>query len=323
MNCDKISGAQAVLLTPLRPSPHHAIGGRDGMAIDQSIAERFWATASIGAPDECWRWKGPISTAGHGYFRHGGKSVCAHRIAYQLSGGVISERERVFHRCSLLSCVNPAHLKVGFEALFWARTKRVGECIEWQGTRRNGYGVLISRDGPKSAHRTAYELNTKRKIPPGLLVCHHCDNKRCVNPAHLFLGTASDNAKDMHAKQRGKAPHSEAHYAAKLTAEIVSQIRAEMAAGASGREIESKYGISNRYAYRIMRRMAWKHVNDEPADGGQPPRRERAGTKLSEADVLAIRASSEQHKILAERFAVHASHICRIKSGKKRIRPYG
>lgn len=83
-------------------------------------------------------------------------------------------------------------------------------CWEWQGQRdRFGYGLIYQ--GPKGAlrtfltHRLAYELWVG-PIPAGLVICHHCDNPPCVNPAHLFLGTRADNNQDAASKGRHDKP---------------------------------------------------------------------------------------------------------------------
>jgi hypothetical protein len=86
---------------------------------------------------------------------------------------------------------------------FWGRVERKSEgCWEWRGRiLQNGYGQFDVKRRPTAAHRYAYEL-TYGAIPDGLIVCHRCDNPRCVRPDHLFLGSHADNARDKSAKGR-------------------------------------------------------------------------------------------------------------------------
>lgn len=87
---------------------------------------------------------------------------------------------------------------------------KAGECWTWTASvDGKGYGQFCHAGGKSTmrAHRFAYE-RAFGPVPDGLLVCHTCDNRRCVNPAHLFVGSHSDNMKDMRRKGRGNSPPS-------------------------------------------------------------------------------------------------------------------
>jgi hypothetical protein len=154
---------------------------------------------------------------------------------------------------------------------FWAKVDKSagpGGCWLWMASTNNtGYGQTW-KDGHKAkAHRIAWEF-CLGPIPTGMLVCHHCDNPICVNPAHLFLGTVADNARDMAAKGRSafqahpeRAPHGERHWGAKLTETQVGAIRSAYAeGGVTQQELSLRYGVNESAINEIIHRKAWKHV---------------------------------------------------------------
>jgi hypothetical protein len=107
-----------------------------------------------------------------------------------------------------------------------------GDCWEWRGyIKKGGYGQF-SNNGACTAHRAAYEMATGELIPDGKCVLHKCDNRKCVKAyLHLSLGTHQDNMDDKENKGRGNQASGENHGKAKLTWEIVKEIRNLYATG--------------------------------------------------------------------------------------------
>jgi len=137
-----------------------------------------------------------------------------------------------------------------------------GGCWLWSGPpAANGYGQLGVGRKVIKAHRFSYSRFCG-EIPDGLFVCHRCDVRLCVNPAHLFLGTRRDNVNDMVAKGRqrkGPVPKTqgERHYAAKLNVAAVHEIR--RTSGAL-RAMAERYGVSRSLISQIRLRQTWSHV---------------------------------------------------------------
>ena len=87
---------------------------------------------------------------------------------------------------------------------FYSRFKRNGECLEWQGyIMPEGYGQVGYGDSlVVMTHRAAWSIAHQQDVPPGLDVCHTCDNRRCGDENHLFLGTRLANMDDARRKGR-------------------------------------------------------------------------------------------------------------------------
>lgn len=85
---------------------------------------------------------------------------------------------------------------------FMGKVQKLHSCWFWIASKRNtGYGAFKIYGKVIDAHRVSYMIH-KGDIPYGLLVCHSCDNRLCVNPDHLWLGTYRDNVRDMYRKRK-------------------------------------------------------------------------------------------------------------------------
>ncbi len=147
--------------------------------------------------------------------------------------------------------------------------EKVGDCWEWQGTVRGGYGRLIigSRtDGTRrsvSAHRLSYET-FNGPIPDDLYVCHRCDNRKCVNPAHLFLGTHQENMDDRAAKDRNNNVKGEQVGTAVLDKASVLSARRLRQKGDSYQSIADRLGVHKTTVMRACKGQTWASIPAAP-----------------------------------------------------------
>lgn len=137
-------------------------------------------------------------------------------------------------------------------------------CWLWRGATHNGYGRLTRRVDGRSlslkAHRFAYAVFTA-PIPDGMSVLHRCDNPRCCNPAHLFLGTQRENVHDMETKGRARHPTGRAHGSAKLTDDDVLAILRLVKRGVRQNAVAAAYGVTPTCINAIVKGRSWRHLS--------------------------------------------------------------
>jgi len=140
------------------------------------------------------------------------------------------------------------------EDKFWSKVAKRGrdDCWEWTGTKTDqGYGYLHLRIGPRyagkqkkiPAHRLSYELHHGRILPghAGVFVRHSCNNPGCCNPAHLSLGTHTDNMRDM--VEAGRSTSGAKNPKAKLTLEQVEAAKELRRVGWTYKRIGKVFGV--------------------------------------------------------------------------------
>lgn len=150
---------------------------------------------------------------------------------------------------------------------FWnkiAITANPDKCWEWLGSKRKGYGYMTIQ----VAQGIQTTINAIRMVyflfygidPSDKIIRHKCDNKSCVNPHHLELGTARDNAMDMVSRGGGYFPKGSAHGRSKLKEDQVLDIREAFEKGETQGDIASKYQISQSAVSDIVKKRRWKHI---------------------------------------------------------------
>jgi len=151
------------------------------------------------------------------------------------------------------------------ETAFWAKVDRAGsdECWAWRGFRNHeGYGRIFLSTDPDGIHRRSWLAHRlvwrllHGPIPAGRLVCHACDDRACCNPAHLWLGTDADNARDRDAKGRGAM--GTRCGAAKLTPALIVDARRAHEQGESLRSIGRRLGVHHGTIANAIRGVYWK-----------------------------------------------------------------
>ena len=149
--------------------------------------------------------------------------------------------------------------KMDLSDKFLSKTKRVDDCLEWQAYRdAAGYGGYCFEGKTCSAHRASWRI-FRGEIPKGMHVLHRCDNRCCVNPDHLFLGTHKDNMDDM--TQKGRRVRGELNGPAKLREAEVRTVRAlSRAYKWSERKIAKQFGVSRSCINHILSGRKWKHI---------------------------------------------------------------
>jgi len=232
---------------------------------------------------------------------------------------------------------------------FWEKVDKKGpdDCWNWKPPcSGEGYGMIYDSFSRKEigAHRYSYEIHCG-PIPDGMFVCHHCDNKKCCNPSHFFLGTNQDNILD--AAKKGiiggprPAIQGENHYGAKLRKEQVEEIRLMLSNGVKMEVIAENFFVSRSTISSIKTGRTWfspavspskkryRSLRDIAINNNMPTEAEQTRSpnlgennpqsKLKEKKVKEIKrmlADGYSLSHIAKRFSVSRAAITDIKMGR-------
>ncbi len=226
------------------------------------------------------------------------------------------------------------------KARFWAKVQKAGpdECWLWKGgIVRKGYGRFAWIDGRNYvAHRISLLLSGQQMPKPEAMGCHKCHNTSCVNPNHLYWGSAKENTHDAMEARRFRwlgepdqvakyleaRPRGQNHRSAKITDAQVQEIRKAAAAGERYCIIAKRFGCSPSLISKILvgkLRQPASHCRGLPTARSGPRRGERHPmVVLKQADVLAIRSAyrggANQYDI-AKQYGIAQSHVSQIVRG--------
>lgn len=169
----------------------------------------------------------------------------------------VKPSHRSKRRCCSRQCYN-SYRRARFRIRFWARVNKTEECWLWEGPRNHfGYGLFAFARQTLATHRVSFEL-AYGPIPSPLFVLHKCDNPRCVNPEHLYLGTQLDNMRDR--QSRTGYPQGIKHHMAKLTENEVREIRRLYADGTSQISLAEQFNSDQTNISMIVNRKTWRHI---------------------------------------------------------------
>jgi hypothetical protein len=149
---------------------------------------------------------------------------------------------------------------------FWKKVKKLETglcCWEWQAClSSDGYGNFKVNGKMIGAHRFSFQLHHNRLIEDGMCIMHFvCDNRKCVNPAHLKEGTKQDNSTDMVNKGRGNGPKGEKQHLSKLTEKQVLEIREKYSqGGTTHQKLGDEYGVQHSTISDIVNYKLWTHI---------------------------------------------------------------
>ena len=214
----------------------------------------------VGKENRCWEWIGATSE-GYGVIGINGKNKQVRRVLFELNIKKIPQKECLRSLCKNKKCVNPEHHIISIDLMFSYINKNAeNSCWEWTRCLSNkGYAVFNVKNKMILVHRFMYE-KFKNKISNKMSVCHSCDNPKCVNPEHLFLGTHKENIIDCIKKGRDKKARGERQRKCSISEKTAIEIKTKFKEGKTIKEIYHLFDCSYQTVWNICKNRSWKYL---------------------------------------------------------------
>lgn len=244
-------------------------------SFDQKMRDRFESLVVKDQENGCWLSPYPVKYGNEYCFTYKKAGYNAAYASYCLYKEIVPKGTILKRTCGNLKCINPEHLETStkrdierqrFEKSFTKSDP--DKCWEWESKLTNGgYGQFKFYDKKNKqkttgAHRISF-IFYKGEIPEGMFVCHSCDNPRCVNPKHLWLGTAADNNADKVSKNR-QARHIHKNgniLGRKVNDQQVKEIREKYKTGKySQRDLGKEYSVVHATICQIVNHKTRKDL---------------------------------------------------------------
>lgn len=205
--------------------------------------------------------------------------------------------------------------------IFWAYVDQSGgpeACWEWQrSVTAKGYGQLRANGKGTTAHRYAYVL-VNGPISPGMVVCHRCGNRRCVNPHHLYAGTPKQNTRDaidMGTFQYPSPPRGSAQHHSRLSEAEVLDIYRRAHDGEALKHIARDYDITIAQVSQIKRGLSWGHITGHVYRQKKPGRPNLLTAEVV-LEIYRRRKEKDSIRTIARAFGVSESTVLSIVHGR-------
>ena len=223
--------------------------------------------------NNCWIWQGATNGTGTAKIKDlDSKQSVINASLYSWKAfkdkNIDLEYIKIIMTCNNKLCVNVEHMELYnkpktdyIRFMTFIKINKDSGCWEWQGaTKFYGYGSFRFEDKNWAAHRWIF-THKNGPIEDKLSVCHKCDNPKCCNIKHLFIGTHKENMKDMKEKKRGVAPKGENNGHSKFSDKRVIELREEYKLGKLNiAEIARREKVSKSSMNSILKGKTYKHL---------------------------------------------------------------